>query len=83
MGWPSFVNDVWKWMISIVVDFWEWFNGIQGSGFKVRGSGFKVQGCGGGFAASIWGDARRSYELTRSSYRELGNAIKLRKLLMP
>ena len=50
-------------MVSIVVDFGEWFNGIQGSGFK-------VQGGGGGFAASIWGDARRSYELTRSSYRE-------------
>ena len=38
MGWPSFVNDVWKWMISIVVDFGVWFNGVQGSGFNGDGA---------------------------------------------
>ena len=63
-------------------------------GFRVRGSGFRVQGCGGGFAANIYGampegrreevrclmsNARRSYELPLSSYRQppCGNAIKL------
>ena len=45
-------------------------NRLKGSGFRVQGSGFRVQGCGGGFAAYIWGDARRFAGGRFPSYRQ-------------
>ena len=33
---------------------------------RVQVDGFRVQGCGGGFAANIWGDARRRFKSLQS-----------------